>query len=41
VRELRSAAPGAVPVLETMVLDGVRERRHVAAFLRAVFGAAA
>jgi RNA polymerase sigma factor (sigma-70 family) len=41
VLELRAAAPGAVPVLESMVLDGVRERRHVAAFIRAVFGTAA
>jgi RNA polymerase sigma factor (sigma-70 family) len=41
IHELRSNLPSAVPVLESMVLDGVRQRRHVAELVRALFGVAA
>jgi hypothetical protein len=38
VRELRALAPGVIPVMEMMILDGVDERRHVAEYFRAVIG---
>ncbi len=38
VSELRTAAPGVIPVMELMILDGVDERRHVAEYVHAVMG---
>ena len=38
VKELRALAPGVIPVMEMMILDGVDERRHVAEYVRAVIG---
>ena len=38
VRELRAFAPGVIPVMEMMILDGVEERRHVHDYVVAVFG---
>jgi hypothetical protein len=38
VAELEEYAPDAVPVLENMLLDGVDERRHVAAYVSAAIG---
>lgn len=41
VSELRAIAPGMIPVMEMMILDGVEERRHVAEYVHAVVGAGA
>jgi len=38
VRELRALAPGVIPVMEMMILDGVDERRHVRDYVAAVLG---
>jgi hypothetical protein len=38
VKELRALAPGMIPVMEMMILDGVEERRHVRAYVAAVIG---
>jgi hypothetical protein len=38
VRELRALAPGVIPVMEMMILDGVDERRHVRDYVAAVIG---
>ena len=38
VRELRALAPGVIPVMEMMILDGVDERRHVRDYVTAVLG---
>ena len=36
IDELHDVAPDMVPVLESMVLDGVEEREHVADYVRSV-----
>jgi hypothetical protein len=41
VKELRALAPGMIPVMEMMILDGVEERRHVEEYVAAVLGEAA
>ena len=41
VRELRALAPGVIPVMEMMILDGVDERRHVRDYVAAVLGGGA
>ena len=42
VQDLHEIAPGMVPVLEAMVLDGVEERADVAAYVHAIlFGVGA
>jgi hypothetical protein len=41
VKELRVLAPGVIPVMEMMILDGVDERRHVEEYVAAVIGAGA
>jgi hypothetical protein len=38
VKELRALAPGVIPVMEMMILDGVDERRHVRDYVTAVLG---
>jgi hypothetical protein len=38
IRELRAIAPGMIPVMEMMILDGVQERRHVHDYVKAVVG---
>ena len=38
VRELRALAPGVIPVMEMMIVDGVDERRHVRDYVAAVLG---
>ena len=38
VKELRALAPGVIPVMEMMILDGVEERRHVREYVAAVLG---
>jgi hypothetical protein len=38
VKELRALAPGMIPVMEMMILDGVEERRHVRDYVTAVIG---
>ena len=39
IQDLHDLAPGMVPVLEAMVLDGVQERRDVADYVHAaLFG---
>ena len=38
VSELRALAPGMIPVMEMMILDGVEERRHVRDYVAAVIG---
>lgn len=38
VKELRALAPGMIPVMEMMILDGVEERRHVRDYVSAVIG---
>lgn len=38
VRELRALAPGVIPVMEMMILDGVQERRYVREYVHAVLG---
>ena len=38
VGELRALAPGMIPVMEMMILDGVEERRHVREYVSAVLG---
>jgi len=38
VKELRVLAPGMIPVMEMMILDGVEERRHVREYVAAVVG---
>ena len=42
IQDLHDLAPGMVPVLEAMVLDGVEERHDMAAYVHAcLFGVAA
>ena len=41
VRELRALAPGVIPVMEMMILDGVDDRRHVREYVSAVLGGGA
>jgi hypothetical protein len=38
VKELRVLAPGMIPVMEMMILDGVEERHHVREYVAAVLG---
>lgn len=38
VTELRSVAPGVIPIMELMILDGVDDRRYVRDYVAAVFG---
>ena len=38
VKELRVLAPGVIPVMEMMILDGVEERRYVRDYVTAVLG---
>jgi hypothetical protein len=38
VTELKVIAPGMIPVMEMMILDGVQERRHVHDYVTAVLG---
>ena len=38
VTELRALAPGMIPVMEMMIIDGVDERRHVRDYVAAVIG---
>jgi RNA polymerase sigma factor (sigma-70 family) len=38
VAELEDVAPEVLAVLETMIVEGVTDRRHVAAYARALFG---
>jgi hypothetical protein len=38
VKELRALAPGIIPVMEMMILDGVEERHHVREYVTAVLG---
>ena len=38
VKELRALAPGVIPVMEMMILDGVEERHHVREYVGAVLG---
>jgi hypothetical protein len=38
VKELRALAPGVIPVMEMMILDGVDDRRHVREYVDAVIG---
>jgi hypothetical protein len=38
VKELRALAPGVIPVMEMMILDGVEERRYVRDYVTAVLG---
>jgi hypothetical protein len=38
VGELRALAPGMIPVMEMMILDGVEERYHVREYVAAVIG---
>jgi hypothetical protein len=38
IRELRAIAPGMIPVMEMMILDGVEERHHVREYVSAVLG---
>ena len=41
VKELRALAPGVIPVMEMMILDGVDERHYVRDYVHAVLGAGA
>ena len=41
VKELRALAPGVIPVMEMMILDGVEERRHMREYVAAVLGGGA
>ena len=38
VKELRVLAPGMIPVMEMMILDGVLDRRYVREYVSAVLG---
>ena len=38
VTELKVLAPGMIPVMEMMILDGVDERRYVRDYVAAVIG---
>jgi hypothetical protein len=38
VKELRALAPGVIPVMEMMILDGVDDRRYVREYVSAVIG---
>jgi hypothetical protein len=38
VKELRVLAPGMIPVMEMMILDGVLDRRYVRDYVAAVLG---
>ncbi len=38
VGELRALAPGMIPVMEMMILDGVDERRYVRDYVAGVIG---
>ena len=41
VKELRALAPGMIPVMEMMIIDGVDERHYVREYVSAVLGAGA
>ena len=41
VTELKVLAPGMIPVMEMMILDGVEERHHVLEYVHAVLGGSA
>ena len=41
VSELRALAPGVIPVMEMMILDGVEERHYVRDYVAAVIGGGA
>ena len=41
VTELKVIAPGMIPVMEMMILDGVEERHYVREYVDAVLGAGA
>jgi hypothetical protein len=41
VKELRVLAPGVIPVMEMMIIDGVDERHYVREYVAAVIGAGA
>jgi hypothetical protein len=38
VSEMRALAPGVIPVMEMMIIDGVEERRYVQEYVHAVLG---
>jgi hypothetical protein len=38
VTELKVIAPGMIPVMEMMIIDGVEERHHVREYVSAVLG---
>ena len=38
VTELKVIAPGMIPVMEMMIMDGVEERRYVREYVNAVLG---
>ena len=38
VTELKVLAPGMIPVMEMMILDGVEERHHIREYVSAVLG---
>ena len=38
VTELKVLAPGMIPVMEMMILDGVEERQYVREYVHAVLG---
>ena len=38
VTELKVIAPGMIPVMEMMIMDGVEERHHVREYVSAVLG---
>ena len=38
VAELRAIAPGVIPVMELMIIDGVQERQYVSDYVHAVLG---
>jgi hypothetical protein len=38
VKELSALAPGMIPVMEMMILDGVQERHYVREYVSAVIG---
>jgi hypothetical protein len=41
VKELRVLAPGVIPVMELMILDGVEERHYIREYVDAVIGTGA
>jgi hypothetical protein len=38
VKELRALAPGVIPIMEMMIIDGVDERHYVREYVAAVIG---